>query len=154
MAKKINFVIILALSAMMTALSSCGSLGNYIGSGTLAGVASDYIIGATGQRGGIVGDIIEGASGSWYDEASRCTISVTSRANWYTVTDRYGVANAYYLMPLNEAIKGLPRGVQVMSVNPKMCRPYFVSVHNVLGWEIPTNRGRYVVSSYGYFPLH
>lgn len=149
-----NFIAILTLSVMTMSLSSCGSLGYYMGSGTLAGVASDYAIGATGQRGGLLGDIIEGTAGSWYDEYSRCTISVTSRANWYTVVDRYGVADAYYLMPLNEAIKGLPRGVQVMSVNPKVCRPRYLDVHDVLGWEMPTNRGKYVVSSKGWFPVH
>lgn len=152
MAKKINFVIILALSAMMTALSSCGSLGNYIGSGTLAGAASDYLIAATGQRGGVVGNLIEGAAGSWYDKEACCRISVTSRANWYTVVNRHGVANAYYLMPLNEALKELPGGVQVLSVN--MCHPKYVQVHNVLGWLIPTSRGKYVVSSYGWYQIH
>ena len=76
-----------------------------MGSGTLAGVASDYAIGVTGQRGGLIGDMIESAAGSWYDEYSRCTITVTSRPNWYTVTDRNGVANAYYLGPLNESVR-------------------------------------------------
>ena len=153
MLKKINFMAILALSAIVISLSSCGSLGNYVGSGTLAGVASDYIIGVTGQRGGLIGDLVENAAGSWYDESSRCTISVTSRANWYTVTDKNGVADAYYLMPLNEAVKKLPNGVSILSVNPKVCRPRYVKVHDVLGWEVPTNKGRYVVSARGWFPV-
>lgn len=152
MEKKINFIIVLALSAMMMALSSCGSLGYYVGSGTLAGVASDYAIGATGQRGGLIGDMLESAAGSWYDEKTQCTISVTSRTNWYTVVDRYGVADAYYLMPLNEAVKRLPRGVSILSGSTSLCRPRYVKVHDVLGWEIPTNKGRYVVSSSGWFP--
>lgn len=150
--RKINFIVIIALSAMMMSLSSCGSLGYYIGSGSLAGIASDYIIGATGQRGGIVGNMIEGAAGSWYDETTRCTISVTNRTNWYTVVDRDGVANAYYLMPLNEAVKRLPKGVSILSGSTSLCRPRYVKVHNVLGWEIPTSKGRYVVSSCGWYP--
>lgn len=143
MKKNFNFVIISALSAMMMSLSSCGSLGAYIGSGTAAGVASDYIIGATGQRGGLIGNMIESAAGSWYDEYSRCTISVTSRANWYTVTDRNGVANAYYLGPLNEAVRCLPGGLQVLSWNS--CQPTFRNRDKTLGWLIPTNKGLYKV---------
>lgn len=143
MEKKFNFVIILALSAMVMSLSSCGSLGNYIGSGTLAGVASDYLIGATGQRGGVLGNMVESAAGSWYDEYSRTTITVTARANWYTVTDRFGVANAYYLGPLNEAVKCLPGGLRVLSWNT--CQPTFRNRDKTLGWLIPTNRGLYKV---------
>ncbi len=145
MLKKINFVIILALSAMVMSLSSCGSLGNYIGSGTLAGVASDYIIGVTGQRGGLIGDLVENAAGSWYDEYSRCTISVTDRANWYTVVDRNGVAKAYYLCPLNEAVKSLPGGAALKVLSWDTCRPTFRSRDNRLGWLIPTNKGVYKV---------
>lgn len=139
------FIIILALSAMVMSLSSCGSLGAYIGSGTAAGVASDYIIGATGQRGGIIGDMIESAAGSWYDESSRCTITVTGRANWYTVTDRNGVANAYYLMPLNEAVRCLPGGAGLQVLSVKSCRPTFRKRDERLGWLIPTNKGVYKV---------
>ena len=145
MKKIFNFVIILALSAMMMSLSSCGSLGAYIGSGTLAGVASDYAIGATGQRGGLIGNMIESAAGSWYDEYSRCTISVTSRANWYTVTDRNGVANAYYLEPLNEAVKCLPGGAALQILSWDSCQPTFRKRDERLGWLIPTNKGVYQV---------
>ena len=145
MKSKKNFIIILALSAMMMSLSSCGSLGNYIGSGTLAGVASDYIIGATGQRGGLIGDMIESAAGSWYDESSRTTITVTARPNWYTVTDRNGVANAYYLEPLNEAVKCLPGGAALQVLSWDTCRPTFRKRDERLGWLIPTNKGIYQV---------
>ncbi len=145
MKKNFNFVIILALSAMMMSLSSCGSLGAYIGSGTAAGVASDYIIGATGQRGGLIGNMIESAAGSWYDEYSRCTISVTSRANWYTVVDRNGVANAYYLEPLNEAVKCLPGGAALQILSWDSCQPTFRKRDERLGWLIPTNKGVYQV---------
>lgn len=151
MLKKMNYIIILALSAMMMALSSCGSLGAYMGSGTAAAVASDYIIGATGQRGGLIGDMIEAATGSWYDEYSRCTITITARPNWYTVTDRNGVANAYYLNPLNEAIRCLPGGLQVLSWNT--CRPTFRNRDERLGWLIPTNKGIYQVINGKYAKL-
>ena len=141
--RKMNFVIIIALSVVMMSLSSCGSLGNYVGSGTLAGVASDYAIGATGQRGGVLGNMIESAAGSWYDKYSRTTITVTARQNWYTVTDRNGVSNAYYLGPLNEAVRCLPGGLQVLSWNT--CRPTFRKRDERLGWLIPTNKGVYKV---------
>lgn len=145
MRKKFNFIVILALSAITMSLSSCGSLGAYIGSGTAAGVASDYIIGATGQRGGLIGDMLESAAGSWYDESSRCTITVTGRANWYTVTDRNGVANAYYLEPLNEAVKCLPGGAALQVLSASSCRPTFRKRDERLGWLIPTNKGIYQV---------
>lgn len=143
--RKINFVIIIALSVVMISLSSCGSLGAYMGSGTLAGVASDYAIGVTGQRGGLIGDMIESAAGSWYDEYSRCTITVTARPNWYTVTDRNGVANAYYLAPLNEAVRCLPGGAGLQVLSVKSCRPTFRKRDDSLGWLIPTNKGVYKV---------
>ena len=143
--RKVNFVIIIALSVVMMGLSSCGSLGAYMGSGTLAGVASDYAIGVTGQRGGLIGDMIESAAGSWYDEYSRCTITVTSRPNWYTVTDRNGVANAYYLGPLNEAVRCLPGGAGLQVLSVKSCRPTFRKRDERLGWLIPTNKGVYKV---------
>ena len=145
MRQKNYFIIILALSAMVMSLSSCGSLGNYIGSGTLAGVASDYLIGATGQRGGLIGNMIEGAAGSWYDDTSRTTITVTARPNWYTVTDRNGVSNAYYLEPLNEAVKCLPGGAALQVLSASSCRPTFRKRDERLGWLIPTNKGIYQI---------
>ena len=148
MRKKNYFIIILALSAMVMSLSSCASLGYY-----KRIPAADYYLPGS-QQGGFLGDMAEGAAGSWYDSRTRCLISITERVNWYTVTDRFGIVKVYYLMPLSEAIKGLPPEVRVMSMSSFSFRPCYVKNHDVLGWEIPTNRGLYVVSSHGYYPVH
>lgn len=153
MKNKKFFIIILALSAMVMGLSSCGSLGPYLGNRTANRLTSNYIMGVTTQQGGIIGDMIESATGYWYDEYSRCTISVTSRDNWYTVVDRNGIANVYYLEPLTEAVKCLPGGTwRILSLDS--CRPTFRNRDKKLGWLIPTSQGVYKVINGRYSKIY
>ena len=152
MKTKKNFITILALSAIVMSLSSCGSIlpsmGYYTGSGNLNAIASDYIIGATGQRGGIIGDRISSIAGCWYENG--VTIAATSKPNWYSVT-RNGVTNVMYLMPFNEALRKIPGGTVVLSFKPEDNSIGWNSTYRVPTWIIKTNRGDARVSQYGCF---
>lgn len=141
-----KIITILALSAMVMSLSSCGTLGQMVGSGTLTGIATDILIGKTGQRGGVIGDAIENATGFWRD--GDVTISVTSRPNWYNVR-RNGVNKVMYLMPLRDAVAAAPEGTQIYDLSA--CKPGWNRMYKILTWRIPTNRGEMRVSKKGWY---
>lgn len=131
MKKNLVLLTILALSAMV---SSCGSIGSLVGSGTLTGVAGDYLIGATGQRKGIIGRTIEDAAGSWSNDGARITVtSATASKGLYNVVYR-GVSDFYYLQPANEAMKSLPAGYKMISFHP-----YWNTFYGELVWIFYTS---------------
>ncbi len=131
MTRNFFFVIVLALSAVV--MSSCGSIGSLVGSGTVAGVAGDYLIGATGQRGGVIGRTIEDATGSWSNDGARITVTgSTASKGLYNVVYR-GVSDFYYLQPVNEAMKSLPAGYTMISF-----QPYWNTFYKELAWMFYT----------------
>lgn len=135
MKKNYFFMIILALSAMM--MTSCGSIGSLVGSGTAAGIAGDYVIGATGQRNGVIGRTIENATGSWSNDGARITVtSATPTKGLYNVVYK-GVSDFYYLQPVNEAMKELPAGYTMISY-----QPYWNTFYKELAWMFYT-RGQH-----------
>lgn len=132
MKKNYFFMIILALSAMM--MTSCGSIGSLVGSGTAAGIAGDYVIGATGQRNGVIGRAIEDATGSWSNDGARITVTgSTASKGLYNVVYK-GVSDFYYLQPVTEAMKELPAGYHMISY-----RPYWNNFYKELAWMFYTS---------------
>lgn len=139
--KKYIVNIVIAIVSMVS-MSSCGTLGGVMGSGTLAGIAGDVLVSQLGLNNTVVSRMKDNATGKWYDKAHNLTITTTAKTateGVYSVT--YSGGQTYlYLAPITECLQTMPSGTSIIEYSP--C---YHSMTEKLAWKVKTTRGTYTV---------
>lgn len=139
----LNIVIIL-LSVL--SMSSCCTYGGLSG-----GYGRGYGYSYGPSETGIIGSVIQNKTGCWNNDGYRISVTrETASKGLYYVVKKNGECDFYYLQPVNNAVKCLPYGVNVVSY-----RPYWNTFYGELVWMFHTtgkcrkilvgNKGKYVI---------
>lgn len=144
---KRNILTLVIILLAMVSMSSCCSLGG-LGNGYGYGYGRGY---SGPSETGILGSVVQNKLKCWTNAGFRITeTKATATKGLYFVVKSDGESDLYYLQPVNNAVKCLPYGVNVVSY-----RPYWDTFYGELVWMFYTtgkcrkimvgNKGKYAV---------